>query len=247
MPLPLIPEKKVYNKIKLLLYTYMFRPVTDVVGRFLNTLINYLPNFLGGLVIFIIGLVVSSLLKRFFISLVRFFRVAPILERTGLMLKSEVHLWEQVIAEIIRWTLIIVFLIPTLEAWGLSRVTVVLIQLLLYIPNVIIAVVIGFIGIVAANLVADVVKQSIKSVGKTSAQTLAIFAKSVVIFFTSLIILSQLGIAPDLIKILFMGIVAMLAIAGGLAFGLGGQEHAKDVLDYLKKSVKTVEKEEKKD
>lgn len=225
----------------------MFRPVTDIVGDFLQQLLNYLPNFLGGLVIFLIGLFVASLLKRFFLTLIRFFRFAIILERTKLMQRSEVHVWEQVIAEIIRWTLIILFLIPTLEAWGLSRATVVLNQLLVYIPNVIIAVVIGFIGIVAANLVSDVVRQSIKSIGIASARTLAVFSKSVVMFFTILIILSQLGIAPDLIKILFMGIVAMISLAGGLAFGLGGKDHAKDVLNMVKKSLEQVEKEEKGD
>lgn len=215
----------------------MFEPVADIIVAFLYRLTQFLPNFVGGLAIFLIGIFFASLLRRLTITFFRFFRFSAILERMRLMHKSEVYMWEQVITEIIRWTVVILFLIPTLEAWGLSRATVVLNQLLLYIPNVIIAVIITFVGIVAANLVSDLVRQSIKSIGKTSAQTLAIFTKGVVVFFTILIALNQLGVAQDLIRILFTGIVAMIAIAGGLAFGLGGQETAKEVLDYLKKNI----------
>lgn len=220
----------------------MIQPVAEVLSGFLTRLIEFLPNFLGGLLIFVLGVIAASLLKRFFVSLIRFFRIGGLLERTRLMHKDEVNLWVQVIAEIIRWTLIILFLIPTLEAWGLSRATVVLNQLLFYIPNVIIAVIIGFVGIVAANLVSDLVQQSIKSIGKASAHTLAIFSKGVVLFFTILIVLNQLGVAQDLIRILFTGIVAMVALAGGLAFGLGGKEAAKDTIEYIKKSMKEQDK-----
>ena len=188
----------------------MFEPVTDIIFTFLQRLTEFLPNFVGGLLIFIIGLVISGLLRSIFITFFRFFRFSAILERMNLMQKSEVIIWEQVIAEIIRWTAVILFLIPTLEAWGLSRATVVLNQLLIYIPNVIIAVIITFVGIVSANLVSDVVRQSIKSIGKTSAHTLAMFSKGIVVFFTVLIALNQLGVAQDLIRILFTGIIAMI-------------------------------------
>lgn len=215
----------------------MFEPVAEIIVTFLQRLANFLPSFVGGLLIFVIGLVVASVLRRIFITIFRFFRFSSILERTKLMQKSEVIIWEQVIAEIIRWTAIILFLIPTLETWGLSQATIVLNQLLVYIPNVIIAVIITFVGIVSANLVSDVVQQSIKSIGKTSAKTIAISARSVVIFFTILIALNQLGVAQDLIRILFTGIVAMIALAGGLAFGLGGKETAREVLEYFKKNI----------
>lgn len=221
----------------------MFEPVADIIFEFLKRLTQFFPNFIGGLAIFLIGLLISTLLRRIFVTFFRFFRFSAILERMSLMQKSEVHIWEQVIAEIIRWTVVILFLVPTLEAWGLSRATVVLNELLFYIPNVIIAVIITFVGIVAANLTSDVVRQSVKGIGKTSATTLSMFSKGVVVFFTILIALNQLGVAQDLIRILFTGIVAMIAIAGGLAFGLGGQQHAKEILEYIKSNLKGTDKE----
>jgi len=142
-----------------------------------------------------------------------------------------------VLAELVKWTIIILFLIPTLETWGLSKATEVLNQFLFYIPNVIVAVIIGFVGIVISNLAADLVRQSVKSAGDSASGSLAVFTRSTIMFFTVLIMLNQLGVAQDLIRIFFTGLVTMLAIAGGLAFGLGGKEYAKEILDELKKKL----------
>ena len=206
----------------------MINLVNNVLINFWHKFSNYLPDFFGGVLILIIGLVAASILKRFLLTILRFLKIERILEKTKLLAKGEVKIWEEVLTEILRWTVVILFLIPTLEVWGLSRATAVLNQFLFYLPNVIVAVIIAFIGLLASNLVADLVKHSIKTIGSSSANTLSVLAKGVIVFFTILIVLSQLGVAQDLIRILFTGIIAMLAIAGGLAFGLGGKDIAKD-------------------
>ncbi len=216
----------------------MFELVNNILLSFFNRVVSYLPYFFGGLIILLIGLVLASLLKRILLSLFAFFRLANLLQSLKLMNQKEVRVWEEVLAEVLRWTIVILFLIPTLEVWGLSRATPVLNQFLLYLPNVLIAVVIGFIGLLAANLVSDLVMSSIKAIGATSARTLAYASKVAIIFFTILVVMNQLGVAQDLIRILFTGIVAMLAIACGLAFGLGGQDLARDLLDILRKKIK---------
>lgn len=211
----------------------MFQPIQEVISRFWGKFTNYLPDFFAGLIILAIGLTLASLLKKILLTLLTFIRLEKVLESTKLITKSEVRLWEEILSQLLKWTIIILFLIPTLEVWGLSKATIVLNQFLFYLPNVIVAVIIGFIGLIAANLVADLVRHS-KTLGETSANTLAVFSKSVLIFFIVLIILNQLGVAQELIKILFTGIVAMLALSGGLAFGLGGKDMAKNLLDDLR-------------
>lgn len=216
----------------------MIYPVDKVITNFWSKFTNYLPDFFGGLLILIIGLILAGLLKSFTITIFRFLKLEAIFQKTKVLAKSEVRIWEDVLAEILRWTVVILFLIPTLEVWGLSRATAVLNQFLFYLPNIIVAVIIAFIGLLAANLVADLVRHSIKTLGATSANTIAVSAKGLIVFFTVLIILNQLGVAQDLIRILFTGIVAMLAIAGGLAFGLGGKDIAKEILEELRKKLK---------
>ncbi len=180
----------------------------------------------------------ANILKGILISIFGFLRIERVFQQAKGIDKGEVRLWEEIIAEIVRWTVVILFLVPTLQVWGLSEATTVLNQILFYIPNVIVAVVIGFVGLVASNLVANLVKRTIKTLGSTTANTLAVFTKSVIVFFTVLVVLSQLGVAQDIIRILFTGIIGMLALAGGLAFGLGGKEIARDLLAELTKKIK---------
>lgn len=226
----------------------------EVIGMTIGTIVTtslaglggYLPQFLAGLILLLIGLVVAALLKE---AVIRFLKILRIEDWFGSVtdwfnqLKSDSgvkrNVWPNLLAELVRWTVVILFLVPAAEAWGLPKVTELLNQFLLYVPNVFVAVVIGFIGLVVANLVSEIVRHASRSLGGTSSNLLAQTAKYALFFFTVLVVLNQLGVAADLVRILFTGIVAMLAIAGGLAFGLGGQDSAKKALDeFLKRVVK---------
>lgn len=217
-----------------------------IVTTSLAGLGSYLPQFLAGLILLLIGLVVAALLKE---AVIRFLKILRVEDWFGSVtdwfnqLKSDSgvkrNVWPNLLAELVRWTVVILFLVPAAEAWGLPKVTELLNQFLLYVPNVFVAVVIGFIGLVVANLVSEIVRHASRSLGGTSSNLLAQTAKYALFFFTVLVVLNQLGVAADLVRILFTGIVAMLAIAGGLAFGLGGQDSAKKALDeFLKRVVK---------
>lgn len=215
----------------------IFDAINPVLSSFWRSFYDYLPNLFGGLLILAIGLVLAEILRKIFISLFNFLRLDLLIKKTKLATEKEVQIWRDIIAELIRWAVVILFLIPSVEVWGLSRVTVVLNQLLFYLPNVLVAVVIGFVGLIFANLVSNLVKHSVKTVGATSANSLSALAHFAIVFFTILIVLNQLGIAQDLIRILFTGIVAMLAIAGGLAFGLGGKDIAREILEEFRKKL----------
>jgi len=209
--------------------------INPIISTFLSSIISYLPHFFAGLLIFIIGLILAEILKKILLSLFHLLKLKIILSQWKVASEKEVKIWEEIFGELLRWSVVVLFLIPAAEVWGLSKITGVFNQLLFYLPNVLISVVIGFVGIIFGHLIADLVKQSVKSVRPASAVMLSAFARYAVIFFTVLIVMNQLGIAQDLIRILFTGIVAMLALAGGLAFGLGGKELAKDLLDTLRK------------
>lgn len=216
----------------------MFEILNNIIFTFLQKFFNFLPSFFTGLTILLIGLLLSTLLKKALLSIIMFVRLDSVLEKTKLMRKTEFKIWQDVISEILRWTIVILFLIPTLEVWNLSRATVVINQLLFYLPNVLVAVIIGFVGLIASNLGNDLIRHSVKSIGATSANTLAALTKWLIIFFTILVVLNQLGVAQDLVRILFTGIVVMIALAGGLAFGLGGKDIAREMLEELKKKFK---------
>lgn len=213
--------------------------VSGVVATSLTSLAEFLPSFVGGLVVFIVGIIVSAIVNRVIRTALKTIKFEDFLKRYGLsQVEGREVSWTDVLAELARWSVIIVFLIPTLSVWGIGQANDVLAQILSYIPNVAVAVIVALVGLVFANLAHDAVLSASKSLGKSLAHTGALVARWSIVVFVSLVVLNQLGIGADLIRILFTGFVAFLAIAGGLAFGLGGSDVAKDLLNQLRERFK---------
>lgn len=206
-----------------------------------ETLVAYLPNLLGAIIVFLIGVVVALILRHVVINVIALLRIDELLrkleissqfERAGLRLHTGALLgW------IIKWFVIIIALIAATDILGWDQVTDYLQQVVLFIPNVIIAVIILLAGILLGNFVQSVVKSAVEAAKLASADFLSGVAKWAILVFTFMAALVQLQIAPELIRVLFTGLVAMLALAGGLAFGLGGQDHAHKFLQRLKKDI----------
>ena len=81
------------------------------------------------------------------------------------------------------------------------------------------------------------VRASADAAGLHSASTIAGIVKWAILVFGFLIALTHLGIAASLIQTVVIGIIAMVAIAGGLAFGLGGKDMAARTLDKIKQDL----------
>jgi hypothetical protein len=138
---------------------------------------------------------------------------------------------------IVKWFFIIVSLVAATDILGWDEVTKFLAEVVLYLPNVIIAVIILLVGILVANFTRHVVKSAVEAAHLASADFLAGVSRWSIFIFSLMAALVQLQIAPELIRTLFTGIVAMLALAGGLAFGLGGRDQATQFLRKLKKEI----------
>ncbi|MEK7559605.1 MAG: hypothetical protein AAB521_04840 [Patescibacteria group bacterium] len=201
-------------------------------------LVAFIPKFVLGLVILLIGIIIASILKQAVLELSKALKVETFLKKYGVPEARDEFSWTSILAEIVRWFVIILFLLPTADVWGLPRIDTVLNQVLLYIPNVFVAVVIAMIGFVFARIAHDVVLASAKGLSPDTARTVASITRWAIAVFVILAVLNQLGVAADLVKILFTGFVAMLAIAGGIAFGLGGQSSAKDVIEDVRKKLR---------
>ena len=208
--------------------------VSSVVLNAVADFVNFLPSFVGGLIVLIIGLVIAAVVYRVVIGVLKATQIEKYLAKYGVTRVDghEVE-WSEILAEIARWSIIIVFLIPTFSAWGLEAVNTVLNRVVLYIPNVIVAVVLGIVGLVVAKLAFRVSYGAARSLGTHLAHTVAFAAQWAITIFVGFLVLHQLGVAQELLRILFAGLVAMIAIAGGLAFGLGGQGVAKSLLEAV--------------
>lgn len=211
--------------------------LSDTINTTLGSIYAFVPRFLSGLIVLLIGIIIATFLKQIIIELFKFARVNNLLKRYGLPPNKEGVDWGQIISEMVRWFVIILFLIPTADVWGLGKFVEVLNNLLLFLPNVFVSVLILMIGIIVSKLVYDLIMASVHGLSKDSTRNVALVGRYSVLVFVFLVVLNQLGIASDLIRILFGGIVAMVALAGGLAFGLGGQDTAREILNKLRKKL----------
>lgn len=200
-------------------------------------LVSFLQSFVAGLVVLIIGIIVAALLRQLVLELLKALKVESLLKRYGVPEARGDLRWSNILAEIARWFVILLFLVPAVKVWGVPEATLVLDDIILYIPQVFIATILALVGLVIANLAHDVVLASVHGVSPETSRVVATVAKWAIVVFVAFGVLIQLGVAADLIRILFTGIVAMLAIGGGIAFGLGGQGAAKEVLEELKRRL----------
>jgi hypothetical protein len=211
---------------------------TDTVTNSLKSIIEYLPRVFGAIVVILLGVLVAWAVKTVIVRVLKFVRLKPYTDAVGLnkVFPEKVELVE-LLGDLAKWIIIIVFLLPALQILNLTQINALVAQVVAYIPNVIVAVVILIVGAVLADLTSRVVESTAQTIGAKTAAVAADVARWAVIVFAVLAALLQLGIATTIIDRLVTGFVALVAIAGGLAFGLGGQDAAKETIARLRKNL----------
>lgn len=212
-----------------------------IVGSLQNMwygLMAFIPNLLGALVILVVGLIVASglgmLVQKVFEaakldSFLHKLGLAPYFERAGIALKGAHFL-----GRLVYWFLAIAFVLAAADVLRLTVVSQFLRDVLLYVPNVIVAVLIMLATVVAADFIKSAVTASVMSARLQGAKFLGGLSWWAVSVFGFLAALAQLNVAEMIVNSLVTGFVVMLALAGGLAFGLGGKEYAAHLLSKLR-------------
>jgi len=206
----------------------------NITQGFLSTLLN----IIGALIVFLIGWAIAIGLQKLVVQIIKTIRVDQLLEKLGAGkalekagIKLDVANW---IGFLVKWFLIFGFLLAATDILGLQDVSGFLRSVLLYIPNIVVAAVILVVAVWFAGLVQRIVAFSI-SAGKIKTATfVGALVKWAILIFALFAALIQLGIAPGLLQTIVTGFIAMLAIAGGLAFGLGGKEYASKIIENIR-------------
>ena len=206
----------------------------------------FVPRFLFAVIIFILGWFIGWVVGRAVEQVISALKVDKALESAGankVMQRSGIHLnTGAFIGGVVKWFIIVVFLVASLDILQLTAVTSFLTNDVLgYLPNVIVAALILIIATVVADFMGKVVMASAKAGSIRSANFLGTLTRYAIWIFAFIIALGELGIAAAYMQILFTGLVAMLAIAGGLAFGLGGKEAAARSIEHLRDHVKPMQ------
>jgi hypothetical protein len=211
----------------------------DIGDSFQNTtdgIFAFLPNLLGFLVILLIGFIIAKVVSGV---------IRKLLEKVGVDRKLQESSASKYvdaalpgaspssgIAKVVFWLIFIFFLTTAIGALGIPAATGFMNQVLAYLPNVIVAILIFVIAALVSGAVAGA---AIKVMGDTpTGKVVAAVVPAVVMVIAGFMILEQLQIAPEIVRIAFTAIMFALALGLALAFGLGGRELAADMLRQAK-------------
>ena len=193
--------------------------------------VQFTPKLILAIIFFVIGWALGSLIAKAFEqvfsslkidSLLRSVKVDNFFRRAGMNLNSG-----HFVGEIVKWFVIIIFLLPSLSLVGLDYIASFLKDDVLgFLPKIIVAAFVLIIATIVADFLSKTVMAGSRAMNLKSTNMLGSLVKYTIWVFAFIIALGQLGVAEGYMSTLFAGIIGMLAVGGALAFGLGGKDAA---------------------
>jgi small-conductance mechanosensitive channel len=203
------------------------------VAAALAVLLGAIPRLIGFAIILLVGWLIASAVAAAVAALLRAVKFNDLAQRAGIsgfVQSMGVHTDAAgLLANLVKWFVRLIVLVTAFDALGLPAVSQVLQQLLLWLPNLVVALVVLVIGGLAASALASLVRGATAESGLGNPDLLANIARIAVWAFAIVVAVNQVGIATELVNTLVMASVGALALALGLAFGLGGRETAAQI------------------
>lgn len=219
-------------------YTVTIESLQNLWQAFLG----FIPVLLGAIIVFVIGWFVSVGIGKLITEILKKLHFNQIFEKGGwksAMDKADIKVDASgFLGAIIKWVFVIVFLLAAVEILGFVEFAGFLTSVLAYLPNVIVAALIFVVTVILVDIVEKIVRTAVESIKVGYGQMVSAVIKWSIWIFAILAILHQLGIAQPFMETLFIGLVAMLVISLGIAFGLGGKDVAAELLRDLKNKLK---------
>lgn len=205
--------------------------------------VEFIPALLGAIVVFLIGWIISVALGKLVAEILKRIQFNKIFE-TGewkrAMQRADIKVDASAfIGAIIKWVLLVVFLIVAIKVLGFKDLEGFFNEVLAYLPNVVVAAFMFVVAVIIADIVEKVVRVAVEGAKMGYGAVVGAIVKWSVWIFAIFAILLQLGIARALVTTMIQGLVALIVIAGGIAFGLGGKDLAAEVLRDLKTKLKS--------
>lgn len=200
----------------------------------LNQLAGFLPSLLGAIVIFLVGWIIGGLARSLVSKILSVIRLQAVIKGTAIdtfVQKAEIKgKVEDAIGGVVKWIIVFIFFIAAINILGLPTVSQVLNSILGYIPRVFSAALVLIAGVLLAGVVESVVKGATGAIDLSVSRFLGKLASWVVMIFSVLAAISELGIAAQFINTLIIGVVATLSLGLGLALGLGSKDIIREIL-----------------
>ncbi len=223
-------------------------PQTNAVDQFAQyvqnfqiSLLQFIERFVGALIFVVVGFFVAWIIEWAVRWLIETLKINEFLKNIGFekwLEKGNIALkTEKFVGKLVFWVVWVLFWMPAFDLLNLAAFNTFLYQIIGYLPTAIAGALIFVVSIFIAEFVKRIVIGVLKSSEVSGANIGGEVVYWAIIIFGLAAALSQLGVATAIINILLTGLVGLVALGGGLAFGLGGQEAAKDFIDKIRREI----------
>ena len=201
---------------------------------FWTQLASFVPQLLAALVLLFVGWILANLARTGVIKLLDLLRFDSLAEKTGIeafLRQGHVEIsLGRLIANLVSWVIIFIVIVTVANSLGLHMVAELFNKIVLYIPNVIVAILVLVFGVLVARIINRLVFAYMNNIGVQGALTISTLSEYAVIIFVVFIALEQLEIGTTLLTAAFQIGFGAIGLALALAFGLGGREWAAGVI-----------------
>lgn len=207
------------------------------LNAFWMQLASFVPQLLAALVLLFIGWLFANLVRTGVLKLLDVLKFDNLAEKTGIeaFLKHgnlDISL-SRLLAKLAYWIIIFVVVVTVANSLGLHMVAELFNKIVLYIPNIIVAILVLVFGILVARFINRMVFAYLNNIGVQGALTISTLSEYGVIIFVVFVALEQLAIGTNLLTAAFQIGFGAIGLAFALAFGLGGREWAAGVIKKL--------------
>ncbi|HAN57022.1 MAG: hypothetical protein V4446_09425 [Pseudomonadota bacterium] len=207
------------------------------VTSFWTQLAGFVPQLLAAMVLLVLGWLVAKVVRTGMVKLLRALQFDRLSERSGIeaFLKQgqlTVSL-SGLLAGLVYWLIILIVIVTVSNSLGLHLVAELFNRVVLYIPNVIVAILILVLGAILARFINRLIFAYLNNIGLEGALTISTLSEYAVLVFVFFVALEQLEIGRQLITAAFIIGFGAVGLALALAFGLGGRDWAAGVLERM--------------
>ena len=220
----------------------------------INFAATYIPKFLWAVVVFLFGVLIAVWIYKITIYLFKKFKIIDKIDKLTMIsiYKDEKEkAWKTefkkisdnikidvITAKSMSYYVVLLFFRLSIVIIWIKEVENFLNSLIQYLPSLFIWVAVWFFWIRFASFVYDMIYYPLDLSWQKNAEVIAMWWKIIILFFTLMVVLTQVWIASEITQIILIWFIAMLSLAGWLAFGLGWKEFAKEILESFKNDEK---------
>jgi len=214
----------------------------DALQGFWFGFLDFIPKLIGAVVVFVIGWLIAVWIGKLVAEVLKRLKFDKIFEKTkweDALEKANIKVTiSGFIGGLVKWILVIVFLLAAVEILGMTQFASFLANIVSWLPNLVVASAIFVVAVIFADIAEKVIKAVVGKMSVGYVNMVGSIVRWAILVFAAFAILEQLQVASDIVQIVVTGIVALVVLSGALAFGLGGRDLAKESLEKLRNKMR---------